>query len=462
MSIADVKGWFQTQLTVSCLGIVCEQGVFGLISRSHLSQYLIGQKHDPATMKQPVTEIMISNPVVVEASHDIDFIVSRLISNKGADDGFFNDIIVQSGGNFVGLIAVRDLIMGHLENMTHRLTAHEAQLLALARKNKELFENSFRQGRMETIYKDAFESTPLPLVVFDEQGKYAFANLQFLSLADYTTKQIDTKLSYRKLFEGDFKALYDDESLKWKDLSLRSKTSQYSMVLISRHDESIPCQVVTTLTRTGQHLLLAIRHSGHTDLVSQEDVVEIRPPTPKSRAPGKITQAIKLRLSNTNTMGLARNVATNLIDREDDMEHLMRKLETIIEVAQKIETRNDDPSVLGEEPREGDDEPMRGKLSDFSVIDLAQLLVQGTKTGQLMLLRQKEPRYMGSIYFYEGNIVHAEAMDNLSGEAALPSLLALREGSFEFLFDQNSPTVTIDGDAMGILMDACRHSDERK
>jgi len=53
-------------------------------------------------------------------------------------------------------------------------------------------------------------------------------------------------------------------------------------------------------------------------------------------------------------------------------------------------------------------------------------------------------------------------MDNLSGEAALPSLLALREGSFEFLFDQNSPTVTLDGDPMGILMDACRHSDERK
>lgn len=461
MSIADVKGWFQTQLTVSCLGIVCDQGVFGIISRSHLSQYLIGQKHDPSVMRQPVSEIMIGSPVVVEAGHDIDFIVNRLILNKGAEDGFFNDIIVQEAGQFVGLISVRDLLMGHLENMSHRLTAHEAQLLALVKKNKELFENSFRQGRMETIYKDLFECTPLPLVCFDESGKYAFANKRFLTVAGYTTKQIDTKLSFRKLFEGDFKNLFEEESIRWKDLSQRENDSQYGMVLITRHDESLPCQVLTSLTPDGQNLLLTIVESGQTDVVGPEDVVE-RKSSQTSKVAGKITQAIKLKLSKANAIGLARSVATNLIDRETDMDQLMRKLETIIDVAKKIETRKDVSPAEGETGTSSDDEPMRGKLSDFSVIDLSQILVQGTKTGQLMLLRTKEPRYVGSIYFYCGSIVHAETMNQLSGEDAMPSLLALKEGSFEFLFNQNSPIVSIKGDAMGILMDACRRADELK
>src|SRR5690606_7277126 len=136
--------------------------------------------------------------------------------------------------------------------------------------------------------------------------------------------------------------------------------------------------------------------------------------------------------------------------------------ETIIEVAQKIENRSTETPLPDSVTPAGQDEPMRGKPTDFSVIDLAQILVQGTQTGPLMLLRQKEPRYVGSIYFYCGSIVHAEALNSLDGEEALPALLALKEGSFEFLFNQNSPTVTINGDAMGILMDACRRADEQK
>jgi len=460
MSIADVKGWFQTQLSVACLGIVCDNGTFGLISRSHLSQYLTGQKHDPSVLKQAVSEIMINNPVVVDAAHDIDFTMSRLILNKSSDDGFFNDIIVQEAGHFVGLISVRDLIMNHLENLTHRLTAMEAQLAALARKNKELFENSFRQGRMETQYKDIFEQTPVPIVVFDEHGKFVSGNQHFIGLADYTAKQIDTKLSYRKLFEGDFRTLFDQENKKWKDLSLRDESSQYSLVLITRHDESLPCQALADLTPDGQHIMLTIIQSGQNPTVGPRDIVESRPSITHAKPPGKITQAIKMKLSNANAIGLARSVATNLIDRQEDMDQLMRKLETIIDVAQKIETRSEEVPTPGA-LHSGQDEPMRGKLTDFSVIDLAQILVQGTKTGQLMLLRQKEPRYVGSIYFYCGAIVHAEALNSLSGEDALPALLNMKDGSFEFLFNQNSPVTTIDGDAMGILMDACRRADEQ-
>ncbi|NJK92067.1 MAG: DUF4388 domain-containing protein [Blastochloris sp.] len=461
MSIADVKGWFQTQLSVSCLGIVCDDGTFGLISRSHLSQYLIGQKHDPSVLKQPVADIMITNPVVLEASHDVDFAVGRLILTKSMDDGFFNDLIVQEAGSFIGLISVRDLLMTHLENMTHRLTAMEAQLAALARKNKELFENSFRQGRMETQYKDVFERSPIPMVVFDENGKYISGNQRFMALADYTTKHIDTKLSYRKLFEGDFKTLFDQELTKWRDLSQRDEPSQYSMVLITRHDESQPCQVLADLTPDGQHLMLTVIQAGREAVIGPRDIVESANPRESQKPPGKITQAIKLKLSDANAIGLARSVATNLIDREADMDQLMRKLETIIDVAQKIEGRSEQTPSPESGTRSGQDEPMRGKLTDFSVIDLAQILVQGTKTGQLMLLRRTEPRYVGSIYFYCGSIVHAEALNSMAGEDALPALLSLKEGSFEFLFNQNSPTVTIHGDAMGILMDACRRADEQ-
>jgi PAS domain S-box-containing protein len=398
---------------------------------------------------------------VVEAGHDIDFAMGRLIQDKSADDGFFNDIIVQEAGHFIGLISVRDLLMGHLENMTHRLTAMEAQLAALARKNKELFENSFRQGRMETQYKDIFERTPVPIVVFDEHGKFVSGNQHFIALADYTTKQIDTKLSYRKLFEGDFRNLFDQENRKWKDLSLRDEPSQYSMVMITRHDESLPCQVLADLTPDGQHIMLTIINSGKNPLIGPHDIVESKPAITHTKPPGKITQAIKMKLSNANAIGLARSVATNLIDRQEDMDQLMRKLETIIDVAQKIENRSEEIPAPGSAEQAGLDEPMRGKLTDFSVIDLAQILVQGTKTGQLMLLRKKEPRYVGSIYFYCGSIIHAEAHNSLSGEEALPALLNLKDGSFEFLFNQNSPVTSINGDAMGILMDACRRADEQ-
>jgi hypothetical protein len=190
------------------------------------------------------------------------------------------------------------------------------------------------------------------------------------------------------------------------------------------------------------------------------DVIPVEKPT---RPVGKVTQAIRLKLSNENAMGLARTVATNLIDRDENIEKLMKKVEAIIKVSEQIEQA--EPPSVPETPASpqapapsSDRPPLRGNLSDFSLIDLCQILVQGTKTGHLRL--QFGSGSGGDVYFYCGAIVHACTDKGDQGMDALPALMRESQGSFEFNFDVGSPAQSIEGDAMGILMDACRLADE--
>lgn len=466
MSISDVKTWFQTQLSVLSLGVVGGDGTFGLITREHLNQYLIAQKRDPEAMAQPISEIMIKKPLVVGGYQKIDDVVSELLIQKGNDEGFFNDIIVQTNGEFVGLISVRDMLVNHIESLSHQLTAAEAQQSALAHKNKELFSSTFKKGQFENQHAAVFDSLPIPVVVFDSRGRYSTCNPRFIRLVDYPDKELNNTKRYGDFFDGDFKALWKHELQKGDRTFETEKDdqSQFNVILTTAEKDRLRVEVTSDISPGNRYLIVSIVQI-HQLRPNEEDLPQVSTVMQETSTTGKtgqITQAIKTKLTDEGAMGLAKSVATNLIDREDQMDKLMNKLESIIKVAEQIETQSEESSEL-----EGFDEEkqLKGHLSDFSVIDLCQILVQGNKTGELVIAHEEGPGdqgAVGALYFGDGQIVHAETCDGHAGEGALPYLLALEEGKFEFHFGHPSPVSSIQGDSMNILMEACRQADEIK
>jgi PAS domain S-box-containing protein len=317
------------------------------------------------------------------------------------------------------------------------------------------------------------------MIVFGENGIAVAANARFLELTGYTTAGLDGKLPYRKFFHGgEFAAIQGELLVKLKDPAARNEFSAYQTELVSQAGVEIPVEVIADLTPDARHMIVSVTQTSPLAVaeplppavIQQPDILEERP----ARRSSRITQAIKMKLAAGNTVGLARSVASNLIDRESEIDSLMKKLERVISVAEQVEKLQPNPAVVtqpaavsagtpnpaGLPPRGAELQHLQGRIADFSVIDLAQILVQGTKTGRLMLRDQNRNR-LGSLYLYCGSIVHAETAGGATGLDALPQLLRLREGEFEFLFDLNSPVVTISGDAMNILMEACRRIDEK-
>lgn len=467
MTIGDVKAWFQAQISVVSLGVILNGNTFGLITRNHLSQQLIGQINKPSFLQQPISDIMITQPLTVEAGQDLDTVVMRLFTEKARDEEFFHDIIVKEGNRFVGLLSVRDLLVNHFENMTHKLTAMEAQLQSLAQKNKELFANSFRVGHQEGQLKQILEAIPVPVVLFSDDGRLAHCNPRFLELLEYTPRTIESVTRFKDLFDESFGPLFQVAQRNWSESNHNDEDHCAALTARTRSGDPVLCQAYFVLMPDGRHVCLTLiqthieTNSPVSAAVVRDAAPDVVPVEKPARPMGKVTQAIRLKLSNENAMGLARTVATNLIDREESIDRLMKKVEAIIRVSDQIEKVDDRPATQGtlasalapapERP------PLRGNLADFSLIDLCQILVQGTKTGHLRL---DCPRGGGDVYFYCGAIVHACTDEGHQGVEALPALMRDGQGSFQFDFDVASPFQTIEGDSMGILMDACRLADE--
>jgi len=106
----------------------------------------------------------------------------------------------------------------------------------------------------------------------------------------------------------------------------------------------------------------------------------------------------------------------------------------------------------------------QGKLGDFSVLELCHILIQGGKSGQLLLFLPEEEELHAYIYFSKGQFVHAKyrfAPDDIrQGDAVLGNILQMKEGTFDFIFDKPASAITIQGDSMSLLMDACHKADE--
>lgn len=461
VSIRDAHAWFVSQPDIRCIGVVSHAlDTAGLVTRETVYRYL----YDHSDTNKPVSSIMTAKPFTVTGDTPVNLLLESFLASQAKNPHFYDDIVVFNNSRFAGLISVRDFLCEQSGSILHRLTAMEAQQAALIRQNKELFEQSFRHGQKETQYRSFLDHIPIPIIVFDVDGKLVDASARFFRLSGYSPR-LQQELSFQKIFQNDYQTLKNSSNDYGTDTEMQQQIFHpLSMVC---HDKP-PMTVQAMIEQSSEwgHVVISIMGLGEGNGPAESSLAEIVLGT-SPNPPGKITQAIKVRVRDEQMGGLASRVANNLVDREAEMDRLMSKLEKIIEVSQIVEKQPEPPpiSAAPEEPPPDDQrQHLQGNLADFSVIDLCQILIQGQKTGQLLLYAAGETELHAYIYFAKGQFVHAKFRaspdDIRAGEEVLSRILELKKGSFDFIFNKEPSTITIHGDAMQLLMEACRRADE--
>jgi DNA-binding response OmpR family regulator/predicted regulator of Ras-like GTPase activity (Roadblock/LC7/MglB family) len=101
---------------------------------------------------------------------------------------------------------------------------------------------------------------------------------------------------------------------------------------------------------------------------------------------------------------------------------------------------------------------VRGNLRTLSLPSIVQINCEERHKAHLQLKRRGQE---GSIYFAEGDVVHAE-LGSRVGEEAVYELLNWEEGSFELEEGVPTPERTINVGWSGLLLEGMRRIDERK
>lgn len=97
-----------------------------------------------------------------------------------------------------------------------------------------------------------------------------------------------------------------------------------------------------------------------------------------------------------------------------------------------------------------------GKISDFQLTDLIQLLCLGRQTNSIHF--EKDGSH-GAIYFDEGDIVHAE-VDQVEGEEAFYEILSWEGGAFQLQKGEKAPKETIFKSWQNLMLEGLRRLDE--
>lgn len=103
-------------------------------------------------------------------------------------------------------------------------------------------------------------------------------------------------------------------------------------------------------------------------------------------------------------------------------------------------------------------EGFQGVLSDLELTDIIQMLCLAKRTA---LLHLKHKDHRGKIIFDRGDVVHAE-FDGDSGEEAVYSMLALRQGDIFMQSDFQSDQRTIDIGWQDLLFEGVKRADEMR
>jgi len=97
-----------------------------------------------------------------------------------------------------------------------------------------------------------------------------------------------------------------------------------------------------------------------------------------------------------------------------------------------------------------------GKLEDFRLIEIIQMLNLNQKTGMLKVHGQN---LIGEIAFYAGKITWAHS-NGSDGEDAVQQMAFWNEGSFIFEKDLIQSETNIQKPTMQLILDCCQHIDE--
>ncbi|MGE5300241.1 MAG: HD domain-containing phosphohydrolase [Acidobacteriota bacterium] len=101
---------------------------------------------------------------------------------------------------------------------------------------------------------------------------------------------------------------------------------------------------------------------------------------------------------------------------------------------------------------------LTGRLEDFNLTDIIQILSLGLKTAKVEITRDNEK---GLLYLLRGKIVHASA-GSVRGPEAFFELIRWERGVFHILHGQVAHEVNVTLDTMHLLMEACTILDEKQ
>lgn len=99
---------------------------------------------------------------------------------------------------------------------------------------------------------------------------------------------------------------------------------------------------------------------------------------------------------------------------------------------------------------------VQGSLATQSFMDICQSFLNSSKTGIVTLEKDSDKAVIG---FNDGQICYAKS-SNAEGPDVLNEILTWEEGKFSYENTERIESVNIEGDTMGILLDALRILDE--
>ena len=101
---------------------------------------------------------------------------------------------------------------------------------------------------------------------------------------------------------------------------------------------------------------------------------------------------------------------------------------------------------------------LMGKLEDFDLTDIIQILNLGLKTAKVEIIRGEEK---GILYLVHGKLVHV-SLGRMIGPEAFFELMGWKEGNFSIVHGKRTNDVNVKSDTMWLVLEAARLMDERK
>jgi PAS domain S-box-containing protein len=427
MTVEHLVAWFKDRPQVEYAAVVADGAVAGLASREAMNAAL-SQNHCAYAVlsKRPITRVMLEDVLIVEGGMPIQDVVNLLLARRPEGQDFYQDIIVHEGGQLLGLASVKKLVVRQMELILEQMAQMEKQKAFLSEKNRELFEATLqlREGKREL--QSFFEGCSFPIVIFDREGLLVRANPRFLQMSGYASRELEARPHAKTLFTGGWNSML--EAYRAAEAFYGGRKPSYSLRITKRGGQEETLEVALDIDEeAGQTIVSVLRTIGH-----ERAVVE---------------KVMHDRIRDESEF--VRNLVKNLVDRDIRIEEAEGKIEAIVGMARQMEAE----ARTGAGGSAGN---MSGRLGEFSVIDLSQLLVHGNKTGELTLTG---PEGSGVIYFEKGRFVHA-LCGELEGGEALRRMMRVDCGTFLFSPGVKPPKATIMSGGMEVLLEACREVDE--
>jgi hypothetical protein len=362
--------------------------------------------------------------VAVHGEMTVADLVGKLLEERTSSREFYDDVIVHQDGLFLGLASIKQLIVKQMDLIRQQMTDLQKQQTALTQKNQELVQSALRLSADQNQRQAVFEACSVPIAIFDQEGRLLEANPRFQQLCGYRLEELNNPGSSQLLFGEDLKNVAGVWPHPGTEPHARKPTHILGLRPLEGPDLGL--EVSLAWNQAGAQMILSVLR------VLEEEEKNVH---------DQILQRI------ASESDLVKSVFSAQIDRESHSGSALQKMERLVKYARALEQKD-----LAEEPAASNTPDLRGTLGELSIIDLAQLLIHGQKTGRLTVTGTEGQDCQ--VFFERGKIVHAQSQ-GLEGKIVLTKVMALTHGSFVFNCDLAPPAQTIEGDPIGLLMDAC-------